>query len=565
MLKVAEYSGRIADLKERVRDTYQKADIELNFKESSSDKIRLVFAGQYSAGKSTIISMLTGRDDIEIGAAITTQDARVFNWNGIEITDTPGIHTELRHDHDEITYDAIAAADLLVFVITNELFDSYMADHFRKLAIEKDKAGEMILVVNKMERTALGNTEEQQDVIREDLRKVLEPYTPEQLNLSFLDAQSYLDSLKEKEDDPEYASELYERSGYDKFIDTLNHFVDEKGINAKLTTDLYELDDCLEKTIASLQPKSEDDDINALEENFIQQRNVLIESRGRMRQEIKDIYTTAAAKIRNIGLDSANLITLGCKQEEVESELQKSIQETDNIVEKCEEDAIETVKLRMGEIGAALELIENSEFSMNLKARLFEKFDKLPDDIKNIIGGAGPGLQKAGEFIAKRAYAPGAQGLKLTAFSGGQLRNVVVKVGHVLGHKFKPWEALKVTRGIAVGAGVLSVLGVGLSVFMQIKSDYDEKKAEEELRKNRLNIRSQFNAAASSLEDHSTLFIEDNIDKNLNGSIAQLDASIQEIRNTRENKSELCRKLEELQRECRGIIQEIHSDMSEVV
>ena len=46
-----------------------------------------------------------------------------------------------------------------------------MAAHFRKLAIDKDKAGEMILVVNKMDRTAEGNTREQQKIIREDLNK----------------------------------------------------------------------------------------------------------------------------------------------------------------------------------------------------------------------------------------------------------------------------------------------------------------------------------------------------------------------------------------------------------
>lgn len=564
MLKVAEYSSRISNLKERVKETYREADIDFNYKESASEKIRLVFAGQYSAGKSTIISMLTGRDDIEIGAAITTQDARVFDWNGIEITDTPGIHTKLRHDHDEITYEAIAAADLLVFVITNELFDSYMADHFRKLAIEKDKAGEMILVVNKMERTALGNTEEQQNIIREDLRKVLEPYTPERLNLSFLDAESYLESIKEKDDDPEYAEELYERSGYDKFVDILNHFVEEKGIDSKLTTSLYELDECLEKTIESLQPKSEDDDINGLENSFIQQRNLLIESRGRMRQEIKDIYTVAASKIRNIGLDSANLIVLGCKKDEVEAELQKSIQETDDIVEQCEEDAVAIIKERMEEIGAALVLIENSEFSMNLKGRLFERYDMLPDDIKHILGEAGPELRKVGDFIAKKAYGPGEGGFKLTAFSDGQLKEVVLKVGHLFGHKFKPWEALKITKGLAVGANVLSILGVGVSVFMQIKSDYDEKKAEEDLRQNRLNIRSQFNSAANSLENHSMKFIEENIDENLNPSIVQLDSSIQEIRNTREHRSELCQKLEVLQQECREIIQDIHSEMRTV-
>ena len=84
-----------------------------------------------------------------------------YDWSGIEVTDTPGIHTEKRPDHDKLSYDAIASADMLVFVVTNELFDSNLAEHFRKLAIDQDKAGEMILVVNKMTRTARGNTPEQ--------------------------------------------------------------------------------------------------------------------------------------------------------------------------------------------------------------------------------------------------------------------------------------------------------------------------------------------------------------------------------------------------------------------
>ena len=164
---------------------------------------------------------------------ITTQQALTYNWNGLEVIDTPGIHTELRPDHDEISYEAIASADMLVFVVTNELFDAYIADHFRKLAIDKDKAGEMILVVNKMERAADGNSSAQRDIIREDLQKVLSPYTPEQLNLSFLDAESYLDGIAEQGNDAELAEELIERSGYSTFVETLNRFVDTKSLSER--------------------------------------------------------------------------------------------------------------------------------------------------------------------------------------------------------------------------------------------------------------------------------------------------------------------------------------------
>ena len=153
MLQIAELSRTKEVLKEKAVRALADAGVSHDAEGDKSDRVRIVFAGQYSAGKSSIIKMLTGDDTIATGAKITTQETHTYEWNGLEIVDTPGVHTSLRPDHDEISYKAIAAADILVFVITNELFDSYMADHFRRLAIDKDKAGEMILVVNKMDRT----------------------------------------------------------------------------------------------------------------------------------------------------------------------------------------------------------------------------------------------------------------------------------------------------------------------------------------------------------------------------------------------------------------------------
>lgn len=561
MFKIAGFAQRSIELKEKARAALLSAGVDLQIRDNKSAAIRLVFAGQYSAGKSSILKMLTGRTDIAIGADITTQQAHTYDWNGIEVVDTPGIHTQLRPDHDEISYDAIASADMLVFVVTNELFDSYMAAHFRKLAIDKDKAGEMILVVNKMDRTAEGNTGEQQKIIRDDLIKVLEPYTPEQLNLSFLDAESYLESVEERAEDPELADELAARSGYAQFIETLNRFVEEKSIPSKLTTELYVIDDRLEKAIKELQPKSSDADIDALEENFMQQRHLLIEARGRMQQEVKDIYTTAASQIRDIGLDAANLLVEGCKQDEVEDELQKSIRKAEDIIEKCQSDAVEIIDARLNEMGQQLEVIENSDFSRDLKSRLNGKFEGLPEGIKKIITNAGLGFQKAGQTVLNNAYKAGTQGgLKLTNFSGSTIHQMVLKVGHGVGFKFKPWQAIKITKGIAIGGQVLSALGVGFSVFMQIKADQDEERIREDLKNNRQNIRSQFNVAANELEDYARQYIKDNVNRPLETSIATIDGNIQEIRDTRSNRSAACRQLEDLQRECRLLIQDIHSE-----
>lgn len=561
MFKIVGFAQRSVELKEKARAALLSAGVDLQIRDDKSAAIRLVFAGQYSAGKSSILKMLTGRTDIAIGADITTQQAHTYDWNGIEVVDTPGIHTQLRPDHDEISYDAIASADMLVFVVTNELFDSYMATHFRKLAIDKDKANEMILVVNKMDRTAEGNTGEQQDVIREDLKKVLEPYTPEQLNLSFLDAESYLESVEERAEDPELADELAARSGYAQFIETLNHFVEEKSIPSKLTTELYVIDDRLEKAIKDLQPKSSDADIDALEENFMQQRHLLIEARGRMQQEVKDIYTMAASQIRDIGLDAANLLVEGCKQDEVEDELQKSIRKAEDIIEKCQSDAIEVIDSRLNEMGQQLEVIENSEFSLELKSRLSGKFEGLPEGIQKIIANAGSSFQKAGRAVLNNAYKAGTQGgLKLTNFSGSTIHQMVLKVGHRIGFKFKPWQAIKITKGIAIGGQVLSALGVGLPVFMQVKVDQDAERIREDLKNNRQNIRSQFNVAANELEDYARQYIKDNVNCPLETTIATIDGNIQEIRDTRSNRSVACRQLEDLQKECRMLIRDIHSE-----
>lgn len=561
MLQITEYTRRISDLKAKARAVLAKANVDIQIRDIRSSAIRLVFAGQYSAGKSSILKMLTGREDIVIDADITTQEAHTYDWQGVEVVDTPGIHTQLRPDHDEISYEAIASADMLVFVITNELFDSYIADHFRKLAIDKDKAGEMILVVNKMERTASGNTVEQQAIIEEDLKKVIAPYTPEQLNLVFLDAKSYLESVKERAEDPEYADELLEQSGYAEFVKTLNRFVRDKEIPSKLTTDLYVIDDSLERAIKELQPKSSDTDIDALEESFLQQRHLLIEARGRMQQEVKDIYTTAASKIRDYGLDAANLLVYGCKQEDVEQELQKYVRCAEDEIERCQKEAAVVIDARLNEMGQQLEVFENSEFSRNLKLHLSGKFEGLPEGIKRVITNASSGLQKAGRYVLNNAYEAGAEGgLKLTNFSGSTIHKMVLKVGQSLNFKFKPWQAIKITKGITIGAQVLNVLGVGLSVFMQVKADQDEDRIRADLRNNRQNVRSQFNVAANELEDYARQYIKDNVNRPLENSISVIDGNIQEIRNTRADRSTSCRALENLQRECRYLIQDIHAE-----
>ena len=585
MLKIAEYSSAAKALKEKTLRALDEAGIEYELPQRQSDKIKLVFAGQYSAGKSTIIKMLTGNESIATGAEITTQEAHSYDWNGLEITDTPGVHTTLRPDHDEISYEAIASADMLVFVVTNELFDSYIADHFRKLAIDKDKAGEMILVVNKMDRAAKGNTPEQQEIIREGLKEVLAPYTPEQLHLSFLDAQSYLDSLEERESDPELADELLARSGYNEFVETLNAFVSEKSLSVKLTTELYMLDNILDKAIIDLQPKSSDSDIDALEENLVQQRHLLMDTRKRIGQEISDIYANGSASIRDLGLDAATIYGNSFDQEDFEERFNRYEKQVEGIMGMCQQEADDTVRTRLAELGENLDDIDNTEFTQNLKVRLVDKYDSLPDNVKKVFVAA-TNIETTKEIVIDSLIKSGLTAafgdsadtvLKALSTTGASKRIIsesieegseaaikaATRTGKAATVASEAGKAAKVAggvqKGVKIGSGAMQVTGAMVEMLFLVKDGYDEKFQREAAQNNRRIIRSSFNSSAESLEDYSKKYIQEKVNKPIEKSLASIEGNIRDIRDSKSGRSEQCVKFEKLQSEIGDMIVRLHS------
>ena len=569
MLKIAELSRTKEALKEKAIRALADAGSAYDQETEKSDKVKIVFAGQYSAGKSSIIKMLTGDDSVATGAKITTEETHTYEWNGLEIVDTPGVHTSLRPDHDEISYKAIASADILVFVVTNELFDSYMADHFRRLAIDKDKAGEMILVVNKMDRAAGGNTAAQQDIIREGLRSVLAPYTPEQLHLSFLDAQSYLDSVEEREEDPELADELLERSGYAQFIETLDLFVAEKALSSKLTTDLYELDNLLDKAISDLTPGSEDADIDALEENLKQQRRILIDARTRMQREVQDIFNDASAQIRELGLDAASLMDSKSISEETEEKIAQYAKTAESLMEETRLKADDHVHSRFIELGQAFVDMESTEFNQNLKIRLVDKYDSLPDSIKKVFVTA-TDLEKKSDILAgviKKTGIPeqlsandaSVKNIKLTDNTQHFLRNsfqTMISNGGIIVSSLV--KSSRSAARISRTTSIVSVIGIGLDMAFQIKEDYEEQLQLEAMRNNRQNIRSGFNAAAKELEDFSADYVKQCVVAPMEQSIKSVESNISELRDSRSGRSEKCVRLEYIQKEIQALITQIH-------
>ncbi|WP_346200549.1 GTPase [Caldifermentibacillus hisashii] len=558
-ISLAVWTAKSKELLDKVSNILDKIGIDKSNLPNSvyeSDKpISLVFAGQYSAGKSTILKALTGISSIATGEKITTQEVQEYEWNGIRVIDTPGIHTTLRPDHDDISYRAISNADMLVYVITHELFDSYIGQNFRKLLLDKDKAGEMILIVNKM--ADVGNTIENQLIKLENLKIVTDPYTPEQLRTCFVDAESYLDSLTEE--DPEIAEELRIRSNYEGLVSTINDFVKEKSISSRLTTALYKIYDVLQKAITQFEPSSGDDDIDALEEHLLQERRILFSTQWRIKQQVEIIYEEAATSIRDKGRNIANSIYDYSNEDEANNAIETAYHEVEKISSTCLDNVISELEKLSSDCKSELDEFYKTDFSKNLQFRLSEKYKKGNPLVNRIFNS--DVLAQGSNKIISNTIGTNATANGLRAFSGSNIHQMVLDIGHFFGHSFKPWEAVKWVKGINVAGKVLGVFGVVFSLGMQAKEDVDADKRQQEMRSNREKLRAGFNDAANELVKHFNKAISEYLANNYHLRISEIDNQISEIRKLRIGKSENYKLLEAAQSECRALIADIHKEM----
>lgn len=513
--------------------------------------ISLVFAGQYSAGKSTIIKALTGISSITIGEGITTQEAHSYDWNGMTVIDTPGICTALRPDHDEISFKAISEADMLVYIVTHNLFDELIGSDFRKLIIDHDKAKETILIVNKM--ADVGNSEEMRMIKLDDLRKVTQPYSPEELRTCFIDAESYIESVEE--DDEEIKNELINRSNYSGLINTINSFVEEKSLSVRLTTSLYKLLDIIQGDISQYLPSSGDDDIDALEETQLRQKGIFTSALKNIEYEVRSIYKDSVAQIREIGRNAANALEGFSSQVEADDFMNDSQHQVDMISQQCEQDVELAIKRILEASEAELEDYYNSPFTKKVYERLSEKNLKDMPLIKKIV--ETEMLTKGGNAIINNAGGPiGLKGLQ--GLSGTNVHQMVLSIGHFFKHSFKPWEAVKITKGINVFGRLLGALGVVLSIGMQAKSDYDEEERVKKLKENREKVRAIFNSAADELEEYYAKSLNEYVEGVVMPRIEQINQSISDIRLLRIGKTENFKKMSLLENHCRALISEIH-------
>lgn len=464
--------------------------------------LRVAFVGQYSAGKSTIISALTGRRDIKIDADIATDRTTSYAWNGIKLIDTPGLFTD-REDHDEITYETIEKADLLVFCLTYMLFDSVTVDNFKKLAYDKGYRWKMMLLINKMSDEA-GEEEEKIANYRQSLAEAIKPYTLDEFSVCFIDAKDYCEGTDEADDF------LIKISRFLTFINALNKFVDSRASLARFDTPVRITLGCVDEAQVVFTQNSSGD--SAFFEILNQLSRKVRKERDRLRTKVQGITLEMSSAIAKEGTILAAAV--GVEQnfellnKQAEFNVQKHYEKAETKLQEAVNAAVEDIRQEVEEVLTSplvktfvTCLDRNQSISaQNIGSGINVEWIK---NQVNLIQGIGEtaGVNQL-TTLATRSFANTAgQGfLRSIDVAGSGLHQGVLAVGKFVGFKFKPWQAVGIAKNIGNAAKWLGPIAAVASLGADLLQMQQEHQREQQMAEARRDITSQFQSIAKDIE-----------------------------------------------------------------
>ena len=453
-------------------DLAKKMDAELQ-EVNERKELRLAFVGQYSSGKSTIISALTGNKDITIDANIATDKVTEYRWNNIVLMDTPGILAGKVEEHDERTKAALKECDLIFYVLTSQLFDDVVFNNFIDLAYDQHLADKMFIVVNKMNMeygdyaqlvqnytTSLNNTFKERG------------YDFSAFPIAFIDANDYLEGVKDGDD------EFIQVSNFEKFIDDLNSFVSSKGLIKKQ----------FDTPIRVLQSYAKDIAISEVDQNLAEfyrqfEQRLSVSERELKRDVSNVLYSFETYAMTKVSALSSEIGSLGeaewkIQQEDLNRKLQQGINATstkiEKVVEQNYEDLLKEVE-KFGNRDTLAKYIDSIDSKLNSPNISIEERNNLNYQ-KKALSWLKKGATKIGDMASGVNNAFGG----ISSASGSQLHNIVLNVGHFFGKSFRPWEAVRWASNIAkVAKFGIPVITAGIDIWMQLR---DDKKEDERLR-----------------------------------------------------------------------------------
>lgn len=491
-------------------DLAQKMDTELQ-EVSERKELRLAFVGQYSSGKSTIISALTGNKDILIDANIATDKTIEYRWNNITLMDTPGILAGKVEEHDERTKAALKECDLIFYVLTSQLFDDVIFNNFIDLAYNQHLADKMFIVVNKMNMEYGDYTQLVQNYTTSLQNTFKERgYDFSAFPVAFIDANDYLEGVKDKDD------EFIQVSNFEKFINDLNSFVSSKGLIKKQFDTPVRVLQSYAKDIAILEV---DQNLAEFYRQFEQRLSI---SERELKRDVSNVlYSFETDAMTKVSALSSGIGSLGeaewkAQQEELNRALQRSINTTSTKIEKVVEqnyaDLLKEVE-NFGHRDTLAKYISSIDAKLKSPNISIKERNNLNYQ-KKALDWLKSGAAKVGDM------APGVNGVfgGISNASGSQLHNIVLNVGHFFGKSFRPWEAVRWASNIAkVAKFGIPVVTAGIDIWMQLREEKKENERLQQIKESKnqfiTGYQGELNKVKGQFEDYLNTVLKNYRDK----------------------------------------------------
>ena len=127
------------------------------------------------------------------------------------------------------------------------------------------------------------------------------------------------------------------------------------------------------------------------------------------------------------------------------------------------------------------------------------KLSELQKDVTHVAEVASP---KIFEWLADTANVSKGSKITIWTVNGSSLHRIVKDVGHLFGHKFKPFEAVKITKKIAKISSWIGPILTGAGVFIELTLWLAEKIGEKKIKKAKEEIKAMFNEVAEDTLKH---------------------------------------------------------------
>ena len=499
-LKFHALAVRKDQLQKNILSTIAKNNKEVSDKleqelqnQLSEEKLKIAFVGQHNAGKSTIVSALTGNRQIKISNNVETDAPADYSWEGVLLTDTPGLYAGKKEEHDALSLQKIKESDLLVFCITSSLFDDLLIKNFVELAYKQSYKSKIFIVINKMSQES-GEFQELVKNYKETLSKTLEKEGGNLTDfpISFIDAHDFIEGIQDSEPD------LVEYSNFATFVSGLNNYISSKRLFAKLDTPCRMMIGAIDEEITNTSTDLDKNMMALLRQSESVVRKYKNELKFYMRDSEQQLRNEIMAKANNligrIGVEDIPANECSKINKEIqnlsEHKIVKIQEHLEDIQTQMVSDIGEVLTSDMGNFVMAK--FDNQEVDINIPSN--KDFSKFVNGYKKISDMLATGGAKV------LSMAGGAGNLaKVSMVSGSQLHNVVLKVGHFFGASFKPWQAVNIVSKIGKVANCLGPVLSGISVIIDIGSKVQQEQQLSKVQDAKRETFNQFSSIASDI------------------------------------------------------------------